>query len=89
VIYTAFVKFFDHWVPKEISTEKQFFFLPRIPLQQNSTYPEAGYPDRLGPWGTSVDISKKLTRFEITGYRIKYSTVLWHLKLQIRRGRKV
>jgi hypothetical protein len=33
------------------------------PLQQNSTYSEAGYPDRLGPWGKSVEISKKLNCF--------------------------
>jgi hypothetical protein len=26
---------------------------------------------------------------EITGYRIKYSTVLWFIELQIRRGREV
>jgi len=26
---------------------------------------------------------------EITGYRIKYSTVLWLLELQIRRRRKI
>jgi hypothetical protein len=31
----------------------------------------------------------KLTCLEITGFRIKYSTVLWVLELQIRRGRKV
>ena len=56
---------------------------------QNSTYPEAGYPDRLGHSGKSVDNSTKLTCLEITGYRIKYCTVLWLLELQIRCGRKV
>ena len=49
----------------------------------------ANYPDRLGPPGKFVYNSTKLTFLEITGYRIKYSTVLWLLELQIRRGRKV
>jgi hypothetical protein len=44
-------------------------------VQQNSTYPEAGYPDRLGPSDKFVDNSTKLTSFEITGYRIKYNSV--------------
>jgi len=33
--------------------------------------------------------STKLTCLEITGYQIKYNTVLWLLELQIRSGRKV
>ena len=35
------------------------------------------------------EISTELTCFEITGHLIKYSTVLWFLKLQIRLGRRV
>ena len=58
-------------------------------VQYNSTYPNAGYPDRLGPSGKFVENSTKLTYLEITGYWIKYSAVLWLLELQIRRGRKV
>ena len=34
-------------------------------------------------------ILQKLTCLEIAGYRIKYSTVVWLIELQIRRGRKV
>jgi len=49
----------------------------------------ANYPDRLGPSGKFVDNSTKQMCLEITGYQIKYSTVLWLLELQIRRGRKV
>ena len=49
----------------------------------------ANYSDRLGPSGKFVENYTKLTCLEITGYRIKYSTVLWLLELQIRRGRKV
>jgi len=49
----------------------------------------ANYPDRLGPSGKFVENSAKLTCLEITGYRIKYSTVLWIVELQIRRGRTV
>jgi len=55
-----------------------------ISVQPNSTY-----PDRLGPSVKFVENSTKLTCLEITVYRIKYSTVLWLLELQIRRGRKV
>ena len=52
-------------------------------------YSVAGYPDRLRPSGKCVENSTKLTSFEITGCRIKYSTVLWLLELQLRRGREV
>ena len=63
--------------------------LKEFQVQENSTYPDAGYPGRLGSSGKSVENSTKLTCLEITGYRIKYSTVLWLLELPIRRGRKV
>jgi hypothetical protein len=46
-------------------------------------------PDRLGASGKFVDNSTKLTCLEITGYQIKYNTVLWLLQLQSRLGRKV
>jgi hypothetical protein len=49
----------------------------------------ANDPNRLGPSGKFVENSTKISFFEITGYRIKYSTVLWLLELQIRRGRIV
>ena len=49
----------------------------------------ANYPDRLGPSAEVVENCTKLTCFEISCYRIKYSTVLWLLEFQIRRGRKV
>ena len=35
------------------------------------------YPDLLGPSGKSVENSTQLTCPEITGYQIKYGTVLW------------
>ena len=57
--------------------------------QQNSTYRITDYPDQLGPSGKFVENSTKSSCLEIIGYRIKYSTVLWLLELQIRRGRKV
>ena len=60
-----------------------------IQLRQNSTYPNAGYADRVGPSGNTVENSTTLTCLEITGYRIKYSAVLWLLELQIRRSREV
>ena len=48
----------------------------------------ANYPDRLSPKGKFVENSTKLSCLEITSYRIKYSTVLWLIELQIRRGRQ-
>ena len=47
------------------------------------------HPDLLSPSGKFVENSTKPTWLEITSYWIKYSTVLWLLELQIRRGRKV
>ena len=49
----------------------------------------ANYRDRLGPSGKSVENSTKLTCLEITSHRIKCSTVLCLIELQIRRGRNV
>jgi len=59
------------------------------PLIRTQVIRIANYPDRLGPSGKFVDNCTKLTCLQITGYRIKYSTVLWLLELQIRQGRKV
>jgi len=42
----------------------------------------ANYPDLLGPSGKFVKNYTKLTRPEITGYRLKYGTVLWLLELE-------
>jgi hypothetical protein len=49
----------------------------------------ANYPKRLGPSGKFIQNSTNLTRLEITGYRIKYNTVLWLLEFQTWRGRKI
>jgi len=61
----------------------------RTPLIRTMFIRTTNYPDQLGPSCKFVENSTKLTCLEITGYRIKYSTVLWLLELQIRRGRKV
>jgi len=61
----------------------------RTPLIRKLVIRFANYPDRLGHSGKFVENSTKLTCLEITGYLIKYSTVLWLIELQIRRGRKV
>ena len=58
----------------------------KIEIQQNCTYPEAGHPDQFGPTSKSVENPTKLTGLEITGYRVKYSTALLFVELQIRRG---
>jgi len=49
----------------------------------------SNYPEWFGLSGKFVENYTKLTCLEITSYRIKYSTVLWLLELQIRCGRNV
>ena len=61
----------------------------RTPIIRTLVIRTANYPDRLGPSGKFVENSTKLTCLDITGYRIKYSAVLWLLELQTSRGRKV
>ena len=54
----------------------------RTPLIRKLVIRTANYPDPLGHSGKFVENSTKLTCLEITGYRIKYSTVLWLIELQ-------
>jgi len=61
----------------------------RIPIIRTLVIRIPRHLDRLGPSDKFVENATKLTCLEITGYRIKYNTVLWLLELQIRRGRKV
>jgi hypothetical protein len=61
----------------------------RTPLIQTLVTRIVNYPDQLGPLVKFVENSKQPTCPESTGYRFKYSAVLWLLELQIRRGRKV
>jgi len=61
----------------------------RTPLIRTLFIRIASYLDRLGPSGKCIENATKPTCLEITGYQIKYSTVLWLVELQIRRGRKV
>ena len=61
----------------------------KTPLIRKAVIQNSNYPDRLCPSGKFVGSSTKVNFLEIAGYRIKYSTVLWLLELQIRRGRKV
>ena len=44
------------------------------------------YPDGLDRSVKFVENSRKLTCFEIAGYRNKYSILLWLLELQIMSG---
>ena len=65
--------------------------LRSLSVQQNVTYRMlairiANYPDNFDSSGKFVDNSTKINCLEIIGYRIKYSTVLWLLELNIRRG---
>jgi len=64
-------------------------YYSRPPIIRKLVIRIVNYPDRLGPSGKFVQNSTKLAWLEIVGYRIKYSTVLWLLELQISRGRKV
>ena len=61
----------------------------RTPIIRTLVVRIANYPDRLGPSGKFIENSTKESCLEIIGYRIKYSTVLWLIELQFRRGRKV
>ena len=61
----------------------------RFPLIRTLVARISRYPDRLGPPCKTVENSTKLTCLEITSYRIQYSTVLWLIELQTRRGRRV
>ena len=61
----------------------------RTPLSWMLVIRIAHYQVRLCPSGKYVENSTKLTCLEITGYLIKYSTVLWLLELQTVHGWKV
>jgi len=87
VLYASSVWSLDSDVaghPSQPSKDKNFHLLglldPDRPCTvEICTYPDAGYPDRFGPSRKFVENSTKLTCLEITGYRMKYSTVLWLL----------
>ena len=61
----------------------------RTPPMRTLVIRIANYPERLGPSGTFVENFTKLICLDVTGYQIEYSTMLWLLELQIRRGRNV
>ena len=68
---------------------KMLFHYGRTPIIRKLVVRTSNNPDRLDLSGKFVKNSTKPTGLEITGYQIKYSTVLWLLELQIRSGRKV
>jgi len=78
------MKGWGYGTPNEISLDYNKTPFTRVQVNRFSSHPV-----RLGLLGRFVDNSKIRTCLEITGYRIKYSTVLWCLELQIRLGRKV
>jgi len=59
------------------------YYYSRTPLIRKLVILIANYRDRLSPSGKFFKNSTKLTCFEIAGYRIKYSAVLWLLELHI------
>ena len=66
---------------KETTVDRCIIY-SRTPLIRTLVIRKANYPDQLGPSGKFVENSTKLSRLEITGYWIKYSTVLWLIELQ-------
>jgi hypothetical protein len=60
-----------------------------LPIIRTLVIRISNYPDQLGPSGKFIENSTILTFLEITGYQIKYSTVLWLIELRISRGRNV
>jgi len=69
------------------STTKSVY--SKTPIIRTLVIQIADYPDRRGHSGKFVTNSIKVTRLEITGYQIKYRTVLWLVELQIKRGRNI
>jgi hypothetical protein len=51
----------------------------RFPSVRTLVIWTANYPERLGPLVEYVQNSTKPNCLEITGYRIKYSTIFWLL----------
>ena len=77
------------WKEMVYSTPAPRRIYSKTPLIRTLVIRMANYPFRFSPSRKFVEISAKLTCPEITGYRIKYSTVLWLLELLIRRRLKV
>jgi len=74
--------------PKNLKSETYENY-SRTPFIRTLVFRIAIYPDRIN-WSIKfVDNSTKLTYLKITGYRIKYSTVLWLLELHIGLGRNI
>ena len=67
---------------------KMLFHYGRTPLIRKLVIRTSNYPDRLELSDKFVKNSTELNCLEITGYQIKYSTVLWLLELQMRRGQR-
>ena len=64
-------------------------YYSKTPLNRTLAIRIAIHPDRLSLSAKFLENYTKLICLEITGYRIKYSTMLGFIELQIRRGRKV
>jgi len=73
----------------EAETAVYIYQYSRTPFTWTLVIWIAKYPDWTGQLGKSVNNSTELTCLEITSYQIKYRTVLWLLKLPIRRDREV
>jgi len=74
---------------KEVSYFRGPSWPSRTPFVLKLVIRIANYPERLDSSVKFVENSIQLTCLEITGYGIRYSTVLRFLELQIRRGRNV
>jgi len=61
-------------IPKESRSNYKYCH-SRTPLIRKLVIRIANYPDRLEPSGKFIENSTKINCLEVTGYRIKYSTV--------------
>jgi len=75
--------------PIKICRKTRNYLYGRTPLMWALAVRTTNHPDWFVPLCKSVKNSTKVTCLANVGYRINYSTVLWLLILQIRRGRKV
>jgi hypothetical protein len=72
---TTFVSLLFQKRKEKFGTFQECYY-SRTPLIRKLVIRVANYPDWLGPSGKFVKNSSKLICFEVTGYRIKYITLL-------------
>jgi hypothetical protein len=82
----------SHWWHKEAQAVGKLYRMLRIvEIHQSGRCLSWSLNIRidLALWVIFLRIPQTLTCLEISGYQIKYNTVIWFLELQIKRGRKL